>query len=342
MAVKVGMIGMGGMGCLHFQGLASIPQAQVVAVCDVRPERLEDEALNVTINIDAGLGRAANLGGLEKYTDYKKMLRKADIDMVHICTPTDLHAQMAIAALKAGKHVFCEKPIALSSRMAGRMVQAAAAAGKYLMIGHVLRFWPEYVMIKEMIDSGKYGHVRSAVFRRVGGMPGWSSQAWYADSKRSGHATLDLHIHDVDLINWIFGKPAKVSSQGVVEPDGGVRYIVTQYGYDHVPLVAAEAGWVDALYPFYMALTVDFEKATVGYDSSRKPTLTIYDSQAGKKETPEVSRANGYTEEVRYLIECIEAGRPPGRATGADAAAAVAIAEAEIRSVKARKPVRIK
>ena len=126
--------------------------------------------------------------------------------MVDVCLPTDLHAEVTVAALEAGKHVLCEKPMALTVAECDRMVAAAKASGRFLMIAHCIRFWPEYIALKEIVDSGQYGKVTSALFRRISGLPKWSE--WFPNPQRSGGAILDLHIHDVGLYQLPAGDAA--------------------------------------------------------------------------------------------------------------------------------------
>ena len=340
MGVKVGLVGLGVMGTIHFKAFQEIEGAEVRAVCDLLPERLKGDWASAAGNIDTGAARQTDLTAIETYASFGRMLRKADVDMIDVCLPTHLHAKFAIAALKAGKHVFCEKPMALTSRQCRRIADAAEQAGRFLMIGHVLRFCPEYVWMKEAIDTSRYGRVKSVVLRRIGGIPHWGGAGgWFADSAKSGNAALDLHIHDVDTVQWFFGQPRRVSSQGAVEADGGVRHIITQYYYDDGKAVVAEGGWLDASHPFFMSATIFFERATVGFDSRQSPTLVVY--AGSEKETPAIGPAEGYTEELRYFVNCVSSGVAPRRITPSDAAAAVALVEAEIKSVKTARAVKV-
>ncbi len=335
MAVKVGLVGLGMMGGTHFAAYRDeVDAAEVVAVCDAHAERLAPGSDAVGGNIDTGAGNQMDFSGIRTFTDIDRMLDEPDIDMVDICLPTYLHAPMTIKALSAGKHVFCEKPMALTNDEAGKMIAAADKAGKMLMIGHCLRFWPEYVMIKEMIDSGQYGKVLSAVLRRVSPNPTWSSDGWMLQAGRSGLAAIDLHIHDVDTLQWLFGPPSAVSATGVRHEDGGIGHIVAQYEYDGGPMVVAEGGWdFPPEFPFSMSAVVMFEKASVEFDSRQSPAMTVYPAGGGKQ-TPQVPTANAYAEELKYFIGCIAGGTKPDRVPPVESANAVAIVEAEIKSAK--------
>ncbi|MFW6065817.1 MAG: Gfo/Idh/MocA family protein, partial [Planctomycetota bacterium] len=183
MTVRVGVVGLGMMGRTHLTAYRDIPQADVVALCDSDPDRRE--------------GERSAAPGARATGNYRELLEDSGIDAVDLCVPTHLHATLTVEALEAGKHVFCEKPMALRTDQARAMLAAAETAGRTLMVGHVLRFWPEYVAIKQIIDDGRFGRVRSAALRRISGPPGWDA-GWYADASLSGSAAMDLHIHDVD------------------------------------------------------------------------------------------------------------------------------------------------
>ena len=341
MALKVGVIGMGGLGAMHFNLLSGMDGVELVAVCDCRPEQMQPDKAEAGINIETGGEGQAGLAEIRKYTDYRELLAAETLDVAIIATPTFLHKETVLAALATGAHVLCEKPIALNSGDAREMVAAAQAAGRTLMVGHVIRFWPEYVLVKEMIDSGQFGHVRSAVFRRTGGVPTWGWEDWFLDSDRSGHAAIDLHVHDVDAVQWFFGQPASVTASGVFEPDGGCSHIVATYAFGDAALpslVVAEGGWGPKGAPFYMTLEVEFEAVSVVMDSRMSPTISVYYAD-GQVTHPEVPERGGYELELEYFVQCIAQGRGPDRCPATQSANAVAIVESEVESARSGKPV---
>jgi predicted dehydrogenase len=340
MTIGIGVIGLGGMGAAHLKTAAAAECCRVVAVCDVRPEQLAGDWAKAKSNIDTGGAQPADLSGVKTCTDYRKLLRNKEIDAVVVATPTFLHGKIALAALKAGKHVFCEKPMALTSRESWRMAAAAEAAGTFLVIGHVLRHWPEYRLLKEMIDSGRYGRVRGAKLHRAGAKPGWSWEDWYNRAEMSGGCAHDLHIHDVDVAQWFFGQPGAVWSRGVQTPAGGVCEIVTSYVYDGGPMVTAAAAWYEGPFPFNMGAVISFESAVAVYDMSHSPTLVVYKAD-GSKDVPAVEAGNPYAHELNYFLKCVASGTRPAVIAPEEAARAVEIAETEIKSVFRGRPVKL-
>ena len=129
-----------------------------------------------------------------------------EVDVVDICLPTDLHADFAVRALQMGKHVVCEKPMAISLAEADRMIEAARKSGRRLMIAHCIRFWPEYVELRRLVESGELGHLLSLSLTRYSPFPSWGSDNWLADERRAGGAALDLHIHDTDFAAYLMGR----------------------------------------------------------------------------------------------------------------------------------------
>jgi len=331
--INIGLVGVGAVGRVHLSIYAELENARVVALCDKIPERAKGSEEGIAFNIGTVAGSTVQA---RAYTNYRRFLNDPDIEVVDICLPTDLHSRFAVAALEAGKHVLCEKPMARSVAQCDRMIAAAEASGRALMVAHCIRFWPEYVVLKEMVDSGKYGKVTSAVFRRLSLLPIWSSENWIITPKRSGGALLDLHVHDIDFIAHLFGMPAWVASSGI-EDEHGVGEVVTQYGYPGQTVVA-EGGWYyPASFPFRMNFVVRMERATAEWDSRGGP-LTVY-PEGGDALTPDLPPGNGYTREIAYFLDCVSRGSKPEVVTPRDARESVRIALAEARSIRSGRRV---
>ena len=160
---------------------------------------------------------------------------------------------------------------------------------------------------------------------------------WFKEGKISGGAVVDLHVHDADFIYHLFGKPHGVFSRGYTKTSGEIDHLVTQYLYDGNPLVVAEGGWAMADgYPFSAKYTVNFERATADFDSSRASgALVLYGDN--KSEVIEVSKSDGFVGELSYFIECVKTGTKPDRVTADDAVMGLSIIEAEKRSIETGK-----
>lgn len=204
--LKVGMVGAGFMAKMHAECFRLIPDARITGVTGGGPERAKEFAAKYDCCY---------------YPSLAALLSEGDPDMVDLCTPTDLHPSQTLAAAAAGKHVFCEKPIALTLEEAEAMIQACRAAKVKFMVAHVLRFWPEYTAIHDLAASGRLGKVLWASARRFTYSPNWAKEGWHRDPCRSGGGVLDLHIHDLDYLSWILGPPKTVYSKGCCGPGGG-------------------------------------------------------------------------------------------------------------------------
>jgi predicted dehydrogenase len=274
---------------------------------------------------------------VKAYKDFDEFLANPDVQLVDLCVPTSDHVRLSIAALKAGKHVICEKPLARTAAQAREIVEAAERASTYFMPAMCMRFWPGWSWLQSAIHNKTYGETLAARFRRVSTPPGWS-RASYFDGKASGGALLDLHIHDTDFIQFIFGRPRSVLSTGFTRFSGAIDHVVTQYQVANGASVYAEGTWIMTEgYPFNMTYTIIFERATADFDLNRgADALKIYaEGKPSSVVAPEPG--DGYIGELTHMIDSIRNGRPPSIVTARDALSAVEICEAEERSTSSRQ-----
>ncbi len=334
--LKAGIIGIGMMGSTHLDAYTKVKGVKVVAVADLIEDRREGRTLT------AGNVKGQSQGGIDftqfrKYAEGMQLIEDPDLDIVDICLPTPLHSRYAIAALKAGKHVLTEKPFALDSMEAGRLVEVARHAEPMLMCAMCMRFWPAWSWLKETITQRTYGKTLSAQFRRVASHPGG---AFYSNGNACGGAILDLHIHDTDFVQYCFGKPEAVFSRGYSINTNRLDHVTTQYLYKNIPLVVAEGGWsMSPGFGFTMQYTVNFEKATAVFDLAAADQLTLF--TGGKRTAVKVREGMGYQHEIAYFAECIRKGSRPRTVDPASAAMSVKIVEAEVKSVRTGKSVKI-
>jgi len=338
--IKVGILGMGFIGRGHFSRIASIPDAKVTAVADVEPERRQG-LLQIEGNIDLGLEKLDTTGVIP-YDSAERLIVAAPVDVVDVCLPTYLHRRYTVAALDAGKHVFCEKPMALTLADADAMLEAAAKSGRLLMIGHCIRFWPEYMYLKKTMDSRELGALLSLRLSRMGTAPAWSWQGWMLDAKRSGGAILDLHVHDVDFMHHLLGNPRAVFAQGGhAGATSGYDFAEAAYQYDHVPRVTVEGGWMLGPLGFQASYDAWFEGGFLCYRGWESPTLTLYRNGEKSGTHPQFEPGDAYTNELRYFLDCVAKRKSPERCLPQSARDSLALIFKEQESIKRKARVKI-
>jgi predicted dehydrogenase len=337
MTVRVAVLGAGFMGSTHARAYRTVAGAEVAAVYAPRPDR------------------AAPLAGelVTTWTDdLASLLSDPAIDAVDICLPTGEHRRVAEAALDAGKHVFLEKPIALTLEDADALVARAAATDKVFAIAHVLRFWPEYMEIARRVHAGEVGAPRSGFASRRQPFPAWS--ALFARADLTGGAVVDMMVHDYDALNWLFGRPFAVIARGEPNPrSGGIDQVQVLIEYETGATALVDGGMtLPESYPFSSRLEVLGERGALEYDfraggrsvemGGGVNELTFFPVE-GDPERLAPEQTDPYVGECAWFIESVRAGTPPDRATPADARTALAVALAAKESAERggeRVPVR--
>ena len=334
------VIGLGGMGRTHLSSLARHGQAEVVAVHDSDPQRVAGSLAPGGVNLETG-ARPWDESSVRRCAKLEEILRDETAEAVVVATPSHRHAELTRAALAAGKHVFCEKPMALTVGDCEAMLSAAAAADRRLMIGHVLRFWGEYVAAAEVVRSGRLGALRGLWLSRLCGVPDFGAGGWFLDEAKSGGALMDLHVHDVDYALSLLGMPQAIRARGQVGPSGGYDRVFAWYDYGaEAPAVQMEGVWTagrDA--PFVMAFHMYFEQGTLDYRSDRQPALLSFGPD-GPLEL-DVGGESGYAVEMDHFIGCIARGADSDVAPPQSSRDAVALAAATAESIRTGKEVRI-
>ena len=330
---NVGVIGLGFMGLTHIKAYRQLPGAAIVAICDAVRLPADGNLSSIAGNIATTDQIHFDMDRVKGYRDYQDLLANPAVELVDICVPTPLHPAIAIAALKAGKHVLCEKPLARTSAICREIVGVARSSKGFFMPAMCLRFWPEWAWLKQAIETGAYGRVLAARFRRVSEPPAWS-QGTYFKGDESGGALLDLHIHDADFVQFCFGRPLAVYASGLSRFSGAIDHVVAQYHVAGGATVSAEGSWLMGPgFGFNMAYTVNFENATADYDSGRgAEALRLYEKGQNAR-TVKCEGLDGYAGELAHMLESIKAGKQPSIVTAEDGLSAVEICEAEDRSV---------
>jgi predicted dehydrogenase len=340
--VRVGIAGIGFMGVTHYKAYQSVPGAEVAAIFTRDEKKLAGDWTNVRGNF-GGAGGQQDLTGIEKYRSFETMLADPSLDLIDLCLPSYLHRELAIQTLEAGKHVLVEKPIALNVEDADAMIAAAEKAGRLLMVAQVLRFWPEFAAIKDLLDSGEYGPLRGAHFKRVISRPKWSGDDWFSDPAKTGGAVVDLHIHDTDFIHYLFGEPAAVWSTGSVSARGQVDYLVTEYQFPGKNIcVTAQSGAVAQKgIEFEHGFDVYFENAMLKHNSSTTPALEVY-TEDGEKSVLQPKIVDAFVEQLRTATEGVASGTLPESISGASGRNSLRTVLAEAESVKSGAPVSLR
>ena len=209
--LKVGIAGLGFMGWIHWLAYQKRSDVQVVAICTPEPERRQGDWTSIKGNFGPP-GQQVDLSEIATYESLDQLLDDGNVDVIDICLPPAMHVDAIVAAAAAGKHVFCEKPLALSLDECDRAVAACRQHQRRLMVGQVLPFFVEYQYARSVIESGQYGAPIGGSFKRVISDPAWLKN--FYDPKIIGGPLFDLHVHDAHFIRLLFGMPTGVTSCG--------------------------------------------------------------------------------------------------------------------------------
>ena len=305
--IKVGLVGLGFIGRIHLIRFLASEKAELVAVADRDVERLISAAAEG--NAHPALAPLEIPERVAVFHSLDDMLAGADVDMLDICLPTFLHAEATVRAAQAGKHVLCEKPMALTLAQSQAMIDAARANGVQLMIAQCTRFWPGYTYLKDVYDSGRLGMLQSLNMRRMAAPPTWSWEAWLLSAKSSGGAIVDLHIHDVDFINFLLGPPPAVFAQGIEHGvTGGIDVVIGNLLYPDIK-VTAEAGWMRAPgFRSHHSFEALFERGLVRMAPDQEQRLMVYE-EGEEPCAPPLDGPDGYTAEIEFFLDFLVEGR---------------------------------
>lgn len=340
--LRFGICGLGFMGRNHFARVRQHPDAEVVAVCDEDAARRRGDWDDALGNLDLLKtdSRRVSMSGVRGYATPAELVADPHVDAVVIALPTRLHADVTVAALRAGKHVFCEKPMAYQPGECHSMIAAAEEGGRTLMVGQCVRFWPQYELIKRYVDEGGIGRVRFATFRRLGLPPAHSAGNWMLSGELSGGALLDLHVHDVDFAHYLLGVPDQIVARGMRGPSGEIDHVVATYTYADGRYAMLEGGWtLAAPWTFDMEVMVHGDLGTVGWALSRGNGVSFQPRGGGAEQI--ACEGDALTRELEYFIACVREGRPVDRCTPRSTRTSIILAWLEKRSVETGMPIEL-
>lgn len=309
MPLRVVLVGAGTMGRIHAEAYRQIPEAALTAVVDPGPAGAE-------------LAARHGVAAFRRLDDVV-----AAYDVLDVTVPTAWHPSLVVAGLADGRAVLCEKPIALTLDDADRMLDAANRAGGRLGVGHVVRYFPEYVAAHDAVTGGDLGDVAVARMFRGGPFPrGWND--WYADDQQSGGPFVDLVIHDFDFLLWTFGPAERVSARAVGGVAGRTPTVVSAVLRFRSGMVAQVTGsWAHPRFGTRFELAGS--KRLMTHDSLSAATLVTDQTGSGESAgvaVPSAPRhASPYVLELADMMEGIAAGRP-FRVTAEDAREALRLA----------------
>lgn len=312
--IRVGLIGIGAMGNVHYKAYKNIAEAKVIAVADPRldmaKEKIGDDDVKLYANVD-------------------EMLANEELDMLDICLPSYMHKDASIKALEMGYHVLCEKPMSISSKDTPAMIEAAKKSGKKFMIAHVVRFMKPYEYLKSIVDSGELGKLVHIDMRRGSTIPSNSWENWMQDLKKSGGTPIDLSIHDIDFVQYVFGEPKEVWGT-YRQLNNKSDCVVSNFTYDDFDITMT-AGWYKCTKPFkaeYLAIFEEGYIESIGDDLLKNgEPVEVETEQAGDDKDLYIITDSGYENEIRYFVNCIINDTNPDKVTPESSEASVKLVE---------------
>ncbi len=346
--INVGIAGIGFMGMIHYLAYQKVEGVQVKALCEsYHKKRLAGDWTDIKGNFGPP-GQIMDLTGIRCYENLDEMIADPELDLIDICLPPAGHADAVVRALGGGKDAFCEKPISLNTTDARRMVDAAATAGKMLLIGHVLPFFPEFQFAYETIQSGKYGKMLGGHFKRVISDPSWLPH--FYDPKACGGPMLDLHVHDAHFIRAVCGMPTTVTTVGSMRGEVAERFSSQFRFADPDVSVTAISGVINQQsrsfnhgYEIYLEkATLIYEGAVIGTDWVNAYPVTVLEENAVvRPDIPGGDPVDSFTAEIREVVSCLKDRKPSTLLDGALAYDALVLCEKQTESLAQGKTVTV-
>ena len=322
--MKIGVLGSGFMGGTHARAYAKLDGVDVTHVSS----RSLDKAQALADEV-----------GAQATSDDMAIIHDPSIDVVSITLPTHLHREYTIAALQAGKHILLEKPFGLTVEDCDAIMAVHAETDRLLMVAHVIRFWPEYIKLVEVVQSGVLGKPLSAVATRLSVPPGWAD--WFHDPALSGGAVLDLSVHDFDAVNWVMGAPMTIYARGQQVKPGLWHHVNAIIDYGGAQAVVEGSEILPADYPFTCSLKVlceggsiefMFQAGGVSVEMEGINSLVMY--EPGKTTKLQGEPGDLYENQIAYFVDCVRQGKTPAIGTPEQARLGVKMANAAVESMQ--------
>jgi predicted dehydrogenase len=345
--IRVGIAGIGFMGWIHYLAYQKVRGVKLVAVAEPNAKRLAGDWRDIKGNF----GPPGEMVDLSPSPAIRTIVRCSPIRTwiwwISACRPRCI-PEAVVAAANSGKHVFCEKPMALTTADCRRMVEATGRNGKLLFIGHVLPFVPEYAHALKIVREGKYGRLLGGSFKRVISDPLWLKD--FYDPRGCGGPMLDLHIHDAHFIRLLFGQPKAVTSRGRMRGMWSSTSIRFSTSKTRHLVVSATSGVVNQQgRTFTHGFEIQLEKATLNYelgvyaDGLEVMPLKVLpaNGRVVRPKLPGTDMTDSFVDEIKEVIKCVQAGQPSAILDGDLARDAVVLGHKQTESVLKAKTIKV-
>ena len=327
--MKIAVIGSGKLGKRHLEVWSELEGAEIVGIITRNPAELKE---------------LAEQYGTKAYGSISEALECTDVDVFDICTPTYTHLDSIKEIANAKKHVICEKPLALNSDDAQEAIAVCEENGVKLLVGHTLRFFPEYANAREQILKGAIG--RTGIIRMERGVPHPpASNPWYADEKKSGGIFLDLGIHEFDWLLWTLGDVERVMAQHVKHGDkdkGFLEYGLVTLKMADGTIAYVELSWAETEFRTSFELTGNKGMITYNHEESNSLSLHIHSQETEAKSGVQIPggllEKDPYYRQLEHFLNCL-LDKEDSIITAIEAGKAIKVAQAVVKSVELGQPV---
>jgi myo-inositol 2-dehydrogenase / D-chiro-inositol 1-dehydrogenase len=328
--MRVGIVGAGTMATIHTAGWKST-DAELVGIMSKNKTAALELSQKYTTKV---------------FDTYEDLLNQVDI--IDICVPTDFHKNMVLQAANAGKHIICEKPIALSVEDGKDMIEACNKANIRLFIAMVVRFFPQYRAAQQAVASGQVGNIGVMRFKRVSYQP-TGDEGWFTDEVRSGGMLVDLMIHDFDYARWLGGEVKRVFAKSVRSQDSAAPgdYALVTLGFDNGQTALVEGGWAYPPGVFRTSIDIAGSDGVIEWRSDDAVTIQPFLKPKGETGVARVGVPSSilaedpYTTEIKHAYDCVKNNKP-FLVTAEDGLEALRIALAAKESLRTGQAVQIR
>jgi predicted dehydrogenase len=315
---KVVVVGFGFMGMTHSLNIFKNQDLELVAIVDKDIESIDQKLKQPEGNFATGGIDPQKIQKVNKYHSLSDCIDKEEFDAIHVCVHTSLHYQIAKESLLAGKHVLLEKPFSLDIEECKEIIDLANNKDLILMVAHVLRFMPPYQKLKSLIEDEEFGSLKFLSLTRFSGIPLWGEWAQKQSSfGSSGGALFDLLIHDIDFVNFLFGKPIKIKSKYLPGRLSEHDYISAWWEYPEFVVKVEGGNTFHSNFPFQAGFMAEFEKASVLFSTNDPDNIHV--SNHDDNNPIKLDEEDGFFNEIDYFKNCLVTKSKPDYCTAESA-----------------------